>query len=459
MTAVADHAGRPPLSMADWLPPLALLAGTAVVGGALGGLSRPLFVLGCGAVGWYAWRRGPAAHFYSVLLLFAFSPFVRRVVDVSAGFDYSSLMLVGPLLAILVTGPDVLRGLSGDRWDGRLWPILTVGLCIVYATVLTLAQGNWSDTMSGALKWLAPLVYGAALALHARGEEILDAAVSAFAVILPLTGAYAIYQYVNPPEWDRYWMQYASIMSAGQPVPYGVRSFSTLNGPASYATFTAAGLLLTFFLRRNWLSMLLILPAFMGFLLSQYRTAWIALAMGVLFCLLFSATRLRAATIIVGAIGLGLLALTIPPFSDVIGERLASFGQGGQDGSAQERLQQYVTLWDLPDSSVVGIGFSTVDVGTAGAMAVDGMIIACWLAMGIPVGILCLFGFVWAAALPIFEAFRARTAQAVVIAAFGLGALVQLPLANLAAGELGVLFWSLIVLTAGRAPFHRSVER
>ena len=143
----------------------------------------------------------------------------------------------------------------------------------------------------------------------------------------------------------------------------------------------------------------------------------------------------------------------------MIGERLASFGQGGQDGSAQERLQQYVTLWDLPDSSVVGIGFSTVDVGTAGAMAVDGMIIACWLAMGIPVGILCLFGFVWAAALPIFEAFRARTAQAVVIAAFGLGALVQLPLANLAAGELGVLFWSLIVLTAGRAPFHRSVER
>ena len=126
-------------------------------------------------------------------------------------------------------------------------------------------------------------------------------------------------------------MQYASIMSAGQPVPYGVRSFSTLNGPASYATFTAAGLLLTFFLRRNWLSMLLILPAFMGFLLSQYRTAWIALAMGVLFCLLFSATRLRAATIIVGAIGLGLLALTIPPFSDVIGERLASFGQGGQE--------------------------------------------------------------------------------------------------------------------------------
>ena len=99
MTAVADHAGRPPLSMADWLPPLALLAGTAVVGGALGGLSRPLFVLGCGAVGWYAWRRGPAAHFYSVLLLFAFSPFVRRVVDVSAGFDYSSLMLVGQLAA------------------------------------------------------------------------------------------------------------------------------------------------------------------------------------------------------------------------------------------------------------------------------------------------------------------------------------------------------------------------
>jgi hypothetical protein len=287
--------------------------------------------------------------------------------------------------------------------------------------------------------------------MHARGEDILDAAVSAFAVILPVTGAYAIYQYVSPPEWDRFWMQYASIMSAGQPVPYGVRSFSTLNGPASYATFTAAGLLLTFFLRRTWLSGLVMVPAFMGFLLSQYRTAWIALGIGVLFCLLFHTTRLRAGLVIVGAIGLALLALTIPPFSDVLADRLASFSQGGQDGSAQERLQQYITLWGLPGSSVIGRGFSTVDVGTAGAMPVDGMIIACWLAMGIPVGILCLFAFAWAACLPIFDALREQTAETVVIGAFGLGALAQIPLANLGSGELGVLFWSLIVQT----PFVR----
>jgi|GEM_PF-6888547 len=447
MNASATDGSRRSLAVADWAPPIALLLGTVVIGGALGGLIRPLFVLGCGAVGVYAWRRGPAAHFYSILLLFAFAPFARRVVDVQIGFDYSSLMLVGPLLAIIITGPDVLRHLFSGGSNNRLAPIFIVALCVAYAVILTIAQGNWSDAISNTLKWSAPLVYGAALAINARNDDILDAAISAFAIILPITGAYAIYQYVDPPEWDRFWMQYASIMSAGQPVPYGVRSFSTLNGPASYATFTAAGLLLTFFLRRSWLSILIMLPAFMGLLLSQYRTAWIAVGAGLLFCLLFNATRLRASLVIVGAIGLGLLALTIPPFSDVIGDRIASFTQGGQDGSAQERLQQYVTLWAEPDASLFGIGFSTVDVGTAGAMAVDGMIIACWLAMGIPVGILCLFAFVWAASLPVIDAFRVRSAEAIVVGAFGIGALSQIPLANLGSGELGMLFWSIIVQT------------
>lgn len=437
-----------PLSMQIpvWLAPGLLLLGTILIGGQLGSLIRPLFVLGCGVVGWYAWRKGPAAHFYSALLLFAFAPFARRIVDVSVGFDNSSLMLIGPLLAILVPGIDLLAKWTRDApYDKRLSPLIVVFFCIIYATILTIIQGNWSDVASGVLKLTSPMIYAAALAMFGDRDELLDAAASAFTVILPIMGVYAIYQYVDPPAWDRFWMQYASILSAGIPVPYGVRSFSTMAGPATYASFTATGLLLILFLRRSWLIMLLMLPAFMGFMLSQYRTAWIALGVGIFFGLLFRQTRLRAAVVIVGVIALGLLALTIPPFSDVIAERIASFGQGGQDGSAQERLQQYITLWALPDSSVIGSGFSTTDVGTAGAMAVDGMIISSWKTMGIPVGILCLFALVWAIWVALAVAFRERTVPAVVIGAFALGQLVQIPLAPIANAELGFLFWALTI--------------
>ena len=64
---------------------------------------------------------------------------------------------------------------------------------------------------------------------------------------------------------------------------------------------------------------------------------------------------------------------------------------------AQERLEEYATLWSHPDSSLFGIGFTAGDVGSAGTMAVDGMIITCWLTMGIVVGILCLIALVCAA--------------------------------------------------------------
>lgn len=448
----AAAAATPSAIFPVFLATAGLLVGTLVIGGHLGSLIRPLFVIGCGAVGWFAWRKGPAAHIYSALLLFAFAPFVRRYVDVSLGFDYLSLMLIGPLLAILVPGIDLLRPASPDLpRSNRIAPIVTVGFSVAYAVFLTILQGSWSDAASGVLKSVAPLVYGAALAIYGDRDEILEAATSAFAIILPLTGAYAMYQYVDPPEWDRLWMRYASIMSAGLPIPYGVRSFSTMPSPASYGTFTIVGLLLTLFLRRNLLSILIMLPAFMGVLLSQYRTGWIAFGAGILFCLMFKATRVKAAVVIASCIGLGLLALTIPPFSDVIGDRLATFSQGGQDGSAQERLQQYITLWASPDSSLFGIGYTTVDVGTAGAMPVDGMIIACWLSMGIPVGMLCLFAYFWTIGQAAVATISDRTVPAVVIGAFAIGELVQLPLSTIGNAELGMLFWSLIALTPASA--------
>jgi hypothetical protein len=299
------------------------------------------------------------------------------------------------------------------------------------------------------LKWLAPLLYAAVLMASAEREEMLEAATSAFAVILPVVGIYAIYQYVDPPAWDRYWMEFAPIPSVGQPVPYGVRAFSTMNAPASFATFTATGLLLIGFSKRPWAS-LTALAAALGLLLSLYRTAWIALAISILFCLLFSPTRRRAGIILVG-IGIAvLLAILFTPFGDLIVERLSSLSEGTGDGSAQERLGEFVTLWNLPDSSLFGSGFTITDVGAAGALPIDGMIIACWLAMGIVVGTFCLTALVWAIGNAIGVASTEGTAEAIVVGALALGALTQLPLANITSGENGFLFWTFAVLLAPR---------
>jgi O-Antigen ligase len=437
--------------MPGWLVALLVLAGTVVIGGPLGGLSRPVFVLACGFVGWYAWRQGPGTHLQAALILFTFAPFARRIVDLSVGYDQLGLMLVGPLLAILVPAVHLPRLLETHRVPSAwTWPLGIVACSVVYAGMLSMAQGDWTNAASGVLKWLAPLFYAAALMLSAKRDEIIEAATFAFLVILPITGLYAIYQYVDPPDWDRYWMEFAPILSIGQPLPYEVRVFSTMNSPASFATFAATGLFLIGYSQRRWPALVLALPAGLGLLLSLYRTAWISLALSILFCLLFSETRRRSVMILVGIAVAVVLAVTLTPFGDVVVDRLSTLGEGAGDGSAQERLAEFVTLWNLPDSSLFGTGFTVTDVGSAGAMPVDGMIVACWLSMGIVVGALCLTALFWSIGNAMAAAWSDRTPEAVVIGALALGALSQLPLANITSAEGGFLFWTFVVLLPPR---------
>jgi hypothetical protein len=150
-------------------------------------------------------------------------------------------------------------------------------------------------------------------------------------------------------------------------------------------------------------------------------------------------------------IGIGiavLLAIVFTPFGDLIADRLSTLGEGTGDGSAQERLGEFVTLWNLPDSSLFGSGFTITDVGAAGAMPIDGMIIACWLAMGIMVGAFCLTALLWAIGNALAVAWMDGTPAAVAVGALALGALTQLPLANITSGENGFLFWTFAVLLA-----------
>jgi hypothetical protein len=403
--------------------------------------------------GWYAWRKGPHAHVQAAIALFAFAPFVRRLVDVGAGFDQASIMLIGPLLFIIVPASSLLAPPSKDqpRNPWMVPPIIVLG-CVAYGAALSLFQNDWFNAASGALKWSAPVLYAMALQQEAdESGDLVHAAARTFLVILPITGVYGVWQYVDPQVWDQYWMKFASITSAGLPEPYLIRVFSTMNGPASFATFTATGLLLVCFLRPGWQSLLAMAPAALGLLLSLYRTAWLALALGLVFCVFFGATRRRAIGTGLGIAGATMAAIVLTPFGRVIGDRLSTLFSGSEDDSGSERLEEFVTLWNMPDSMVVGSGFSTVDVGTAGAIPTDGQIIACWLTMGIPIGLLCLAAYVWTGFWATSAAWRNPTREGVVLGALAFGAIViQMPLTSIASGEVSALFWMLAAMACPR---------
>jgi len=189
---------RPASAMPGWLPAAALIAGAAILSPVLGSAVRPLFIAGCAAVGWSSWKRDPAAHLQSAILLFSFASFVRRLVDLAAGYDPSGVMLTGPLLAILV--PFAMAAFSTGDHDhpaneqspnSQIWPIGIVGFCIIYATALALSQGDWTNAASGALKWFAPLAYAFVLSRNADPERLIEAAASVFLLVLPLMGSMA----------------------------------------------------------------------------------------------------------------------------------------------------------------------------------------------------------------------------------------------------------------------------
>ncbi len=84
-------------------------------------------------------------------------------------------------------------------------------------------------------------------------------------------------------------------------------------------------------------------------------------------------------------------------------------------------------------------------------MPIDGQIIACWLTMGIPVGLLCLAAYGWAGLMAIASAWRTADRDGVVLGAVALGAVVvQMPLATISSGELAVLFWMFAAIAGAR---------
>jgi hypothetical protein len=156
------------------------------------------------------------------------------------------------------------------------------------------------------------------------------------------------------------------------------------------------------------------------------------------------------AALIAGSIAVAVVvAVVATPFGDTISDRLGTLNQAPtEDGSGQERIQEYITLFNAPDSNLFGNGFSITDAGTPGAMPIDGQIVACWISMGIVVGLTCLASLVWAACSALVGVARCRDAPRVALGAIIVGALVQIPLAGIASGELGVLFWMCVALAS-----------
>jgi hypothetical protein len=172
-------------------------------------------------------------------------------------------------------------------------------------------------------------------------------------------GSYGVYQFVVAPEWDRYWLiQSKMFTSAGDPIPFGMRIWSTLHSSGPFGTVMQTGLLLLFTSTGP-----LIFPAsavgYLSFLLSQVRTSWGGWLLGII--IIFGSVKpqiqMRLITIILVMTICVIPLVTIEPLSKVITTRLESLSNIEKDPSFRDRSATYDRSLNLALSNVIGNGF------------------------------------------------------------------------------------------------------
>ena len=432
-----------------------LLLGTVGLATAASGLARPLFILGSAAVGWMAWREGCARSIEVALSLYVFAPFLRRLVDAAIGFDPAGTMLLGPVLAIAIPTIELRHLLnSRDSEDQVLLPLVLVGLCITYGMLLSAFMGEFGPLGTSALKMYTPLLYGAWVMRKARNDpSALEAATRSFYVLAPIIGIYGIWQYVSPSEWDRYWMESVAgtISVLGRPEPYGVRVFSMMNSPASFGTYAACGVLLFGFCRRGWSSPPMAMVIGLGLLFTFYRTAWIAVVLGIGYCALFPRTRERAGAISILVVIAVILAAGSADFGDAIMDRLETFtGSVSEDGSGKMRLSQLFEVYRMVDGMAVGLGFSRLSTPFNGVDSVDGEVVTAFITMGVVVGSIYIVALVWAALQALSRIKGTTDPRLIVTGAVIIGMVASIPLTSVTSGEIGLLLWLFIALATAQ---------
>ena len=315
-------------------------------------------------------------------------PGVRRLFDWrSGGFASVSVLSIVPLIALI---PAVLALTYGGKLryvDRRLalcaW-LWTGGFG--FAFVVAVATGGSPFAASYTLaQFMLPMAFGLWVATLDVPVEVLYERVANILLWLstPLC-LYAVLQFVVPPPWDVSWMRHANIASIGEPYPYQLRPFSTLNGPGVFADFLDITIAINLARlitsrsapadRQQFVSFCIVALA-----LTMVRTGWLGFAVAVVTYILLTPHRARnlavfggvaavAAVIIVNASVL----LGSPQAGSVITSRFSTLSTLNNDYSFLDRQRYFEGI--LTDALGQPLGQGLGVVGTATKLGDSGTI-------------------------------------------------------------------------------------
>ena len=418
--------------------------------------------------GWFCNKRSPWYAGFAVWL-FCMAPLVRRLVDEQVGFDASSPVLLAPYLACSFSGLALLTFI-GRRPVVEARPFLAVIVCIGYGLIVAFANGRFLSGMIDAMKWSAGPLFALYMLLSAsKAEATHRSIVLALLIALPPMSIYGIDQYFAPNRWDVDWVTNLQqfdpgLVSIGQPIPFGLRVFSTMNSPGSFAALVSIGILVAL-QRRSVISLPLVALMAVALMLTQYRAVWGGTLLGVLY-LGFSGSggvRFRIVMSFVAVIMLMTSSALVPQLRQAISQRLDTIGNLQADRSGEDRMHPYHEFFsDDSGDVIIGTGLAVDGLsrkldGKASAV-IDSGIIVVFTALGIAFGTVLLLGLMSTVAIS-FSRYAGHSTPIIGYRAVAISSFCQLPFGAVFVGESGFCVWLFLGLAAAHAHAGREVAR
>ena len=393
------------------------------------------------------------------LLVFCFVSLARRLIDAQAGWDPANPVLLTPYLCCAFTAISFVSYWYRPQ-PRYIGPVLVILCCIAYGLLLAIVHERTVAGLADLLKWsVGPLFAVHVLANREQLPQVRRILEAGLVYAGAAIAGYGIYQYISPPSWDVDWVNGVldlGMTSVGQPEPFSLRVFSTLNSPGSLGAILSAAIIVA-----GKRSLPIAIPTIslmvVALALCQYRAIWAATVLAVLMIVVSRPSVLNPANILaVLAMGAALSSTAlIPAMREAVLQRASSLAALEGDESLEDRLTQYRGLAH-DEGLIAGVG-----LGRNGAVrqldglppvVIDSGLIDIWESMGVVLGTV----FLGAIGCLLARLFTDRSMQPYDIAfdrAIAVATFAQLPMGSVHIGELGFCGWLFLALgIAGLTP-------
>ncbi len=330
-------------------------------------LARPLYMLSAIVFALITRRRSPWLFLTCTLWFWLASAFVRRMLEWRAGYVPSDIVLATPNLMSCVIALEFLTDRHVLRRPGSGYGLVLLG-CTTYGLVISLFQGEIVAGAFAAADWILPLFYLFHFLKHTDRVDEARAHLEFFLVIsTPILVVYTLNQYLFIPDWDANWLTHSEMGVVAYPLPTGTRPFGTTNTPQFLADWCGVCLVL-FACFRNAIMVSVTPFLFVTLAVVQVRSVYISTAVALLAGALMGRGGFGRLALVAAGAGLAAVAgaaIVDPQAILQITERISSFSDLSQDGSAQIRAQIVAQTPAFLEAHPLGAGIGAQGRGLA----------------------------------------------------------------------------------------------